>query len=305
MRAITHHYELFGLHLAVSGSLGGLPLRTIDERTNPDVTVVLERHDAVATPRDAALFHERAIGDETLEIWRREDVYFWVFPDDTRFAVDVTTSHIRVSWPEHFVVEDAVTYLVGPVLGFVLRSRGERPLHGSCVSTDAGAVVILGPAGAGKSTLAAAATSRDWDLIAEDVSVVTPGDGGYQVAPGLGFVKLWPASARRFGDLARLTPNWDKRYLSTGLVASSTRLREICVLERGEAIRKLRLPMREALTHVLANLYVPYLLDRAARRDDLAFFSELVEHVPVCRLTRTDRFEDLESLVDALEATDA
>ena len=78
------------------------------------------------------------------------------YGDGTEFVIDRPGSRVWATWPEPWTVEDAATYLLGPILGFVLRLRGVVCLHASAVAVGDRAVVLLGPSGAGKSTTAAA-----------------------------------------------------------------------------------------------------------------------------------------------------
>src|SRR5260370_13570117 len=56
-------------------------------------------------------------------------------------------------------------FLVGPVLAVLLRERGYLVLHGSAVERSGLTIAFLGPAGWGKSTLAAALSSRRGRLV--------------------------------------------------------------------------------------------------------------------------------------------
>jgi serine kinase of HPr protein (carbohydrate metabolism regulator) len=55
------------------------------------------------------------------------------------------------------------------MMGFVLLLRGCISLHACAVAIDDRAVAIVGPAGAGKSTTAAALADQGYSILAEDV----------------------------------------------------------------------------------------------------------------------------------------
>src|SRR5260370_17115886 len=59
-------------------------------------------------------------------------------------------------WPETSSLEDTCSYLLGPVLGYLLRLRGVTCLHASAVAFDNSCVAFVGTAGLGKTTTAAA-----------------------------------------------------------------------------------------------------------------------------------------------------
>src|SRR6185436_17962029 len=65
-------------------------------------------------------------------------------------------------------------HLVRSVTGAVLQQRGLLPLHASALLLGAGAIALLGPSRAGKSTLAAALARRGHPVLADDVVPVSP-----------------------------------------------------------------------------------------------------------------------------------
>ncbi len=74
---------------------------------------------------------------------------------------------------------------------------GLYPLHGAAVALDSRAVVILGPAGVGKSTLAAALVGRGHQLLADGVILIERSP--CRVAPTTTDVRLWPDAAQALG----------------------------------------------------------------------------------------------------------
>jgi len=59
------------------------------------------------------------------------------------------------------------------------------PLHASCVAHHGDAVLLLGPAGVGKSDLVLRLMGRGWDLVADDqVEVSADAEGLVAAAPG-------------------------------------------------------------------------------------------------------------------------
>src|SRR5689334_16113341 len=82
--------------------------------------------------------------------------YRFLYSDQTEFLVNKDGTEVWGKWPESLTLEDAATYLLGPVMGFVLLLRGIVCLHASAVIIGDQAIALLGPAGSGKSTTAAA-----------------------------------------------------------------------------------------------------------------------------------------------------
>ncbi len=68
---------------------------------------------------------------------------------------------------------------------------GTRHIHATCVATDAGGVLLLGPSGSGKSDLALRLIDRGAKLVSDDQVALRP-EGGTLIAatPGPLFGKL-------------------------------------------------------------------------------------------------------------------
>ncbi len=161
-------YTAYGLHLSSDVPIPGL----VASRALADVDVevwlytepswLVELADAVPE-----IFYispsESEQGTPTLTVWRfKGSEYFrLVYCDGTEFIVDGLGKKIRATWPDPLTLEDTTTYLLGPVLGFVLRLRGVTALHASAVAIGKQAIAFLGPAGAGKSTIAARFAERE------------------------------------------------------------------------------------------------------------------------------------------------
>jgi hypothetical protein len=91
-------------------------------------------------------------------------------------------------------------YLLGSCLAAVLQQRGVLPLHASAVQSARGAIVILGGAGAGKSSLAAAFVRSGLSLIADDLCAIVPDSDGWPVVlPGPRRLKLREDAVERLG----------------------------------------------------------------------------------------------------------
>jgi len=67
------------------------------------------------------------------------------------------------------------------VLTHVLATRNRFVLHGGAVVRDGRAVLLLGPTGAGKSTLAVGATATGWTVLSDDLVAVRLGDHGVEI----------------------------------------------------------------------------------------------------------------------------
>src|SRR5438270_8353143 len=103
------------------------------------------------------------------------EAYAIHYLDGTRFVIDGAT--ILCPLPPSSTPEDTATYLLGPVLAFVLRRRGTLALHASAVALGGRAVAIAAAPGGGKSTTAAAFAERGASILTEDVLPIEWRDG--------------------------------------------------------------------------------------------------------------------------------
>lgn len=141
---------------------------------------------------------------------------YWIrYQEGVNFLLRDSASRLSGSWPENYFFEDAVTYLLGPVMAFVAQMKGVTCLHGSAIAVDGGAVVLTGPQGAGKSTTAASFARAGFPIIADDLILLLEKDGEIVVEPSYPVLRLWPDSVTHlFGNedaLPRISPSWNKR----------------------------------------------------------------------------------------------
>ncbi|MGA8144869.1 MAG: hypothetical protein WB987_13355 [Candidatus Acidiferrales bacterium] len=199
-------------------------------------------------------------------------------------------------WPDHSSVEDAATYLLGPVLGLLLRLRGVTCIHASAVAFEDSSVAFVGAEGSGKSTTAAAFAQSGCAVLSDDVVALIEYDDGFKVAPAYPHVCLWPDSVRMlYGSpdaLPPFSPNWEKRRLGLGngelrFGEGALPLRAIYLLddrrsEPGPFIEAI--PARTAFLSLVANSYATNMLDSEMRVQEFKTFSRLVLGVPIRRL---------------------
>lgn len=296
-RSGPHYYAVYELVVETDEPFGEWPVPRTNSTATPDVRV--RWHEVLPQSDRASLLFQTSIGgSDVLRVFEAAGGSLWCYPDEASFWISRDGSVIQCAGPPHFSQEDLATYLLGPILGFVLRQRGRTILHASTIQVGPDAVAITGPAGAGKSTLTAALTTRGHTLIAEDVSVLD--DDAPRVAPGSPFIKLWPDSATRHGNLPLLTPNWEKRYLEATL-GSGRPLRRIYVLETADTVSSVPLRGRDALVALVDNAYLTYALSGEQRAGDLARFARLIDNVAVIRLQRSADYGDLDELCTIIE----
>jgi hypothetical protein len=159
------------------------------------------------------------------------------------------------------------------------------------------AIALLGPAGAGKSTTAAAFAQLGFPVLSDDVVPLAEDAHRFLVLPAYPHLRLWPDSVDSlFGSveaLPRLTPTWDKRYLDllgNGSSFQRERLPLGAIYFLGERSVEPRAPYveslspRDAVMTLVANTYVNYLLDRDMRAREFDMLSRVVQRIPIRRV---------------------
>jgi len=264
------------------------------------------------------------------------------YGDGTAIDVDLRQhpARIRAVIAPGQTLEDLTAYLYGPVLGFVLRSRGRLAMHASCVRIGDGAVLLAGPPGAGKSTTAAALALRGLSVVSDDLTALAlenchseraqrvtrhseraqrveesapascETEGAVCAWPAFDHLRLWPDGERivlgHSDRLERITPSWDKRRFpleSTAFADEPVPVRAILVLQPrrdGQRVQIQRLAPSRAVVTLATLTYANYLLDGAMRAQELVQLGALVRAVPVSALTPPAGREHLDALCDAI-----
>jgi hypothetical protein len=233
-----------------------------------------------------------------LRILREDEkgLFHLVYFDGMQFWMDRQGTKLWASWPSQSSVEEAATYLLGPVLGLLLRFRGVTCLHASAVAIGKSAIAFVGAEGAGKSTTAAAFTRAGYAAVSDDVVALVEREGAFFVSPTYPHLSLWPESVEMlYGTadaLPPFVPNWEKRRLSSDIGGArfedgALPLRAIYLLDE---IRDEPGPHAEAVTgqigllSLVANSFATNMLDSDMRSSEFSTLSSLVAKVPLRRL---------------------
>lgn len=204
------------------------------------------------------------------------------------------------------------SYLLGPVLGVVLRQRGRLVMHASGIDIRGRVAAFIGDAGQGKSTIAAALYERGYPLITDDLLAFHPinGTGAPMVAPGFPTLKLRPDALTAFGmhpDTLRSSHPLEEKYLhgaSRGFSLCARPLGSICVLTRGPEGGLEPLGAQASIAALLRHTSSPrpelVSVDDVPAR--LRQCADIINRVPIYRLTVPRSFEGLPGVVSLIES---
>ena len=294
-------YFLYGLRVLADGDVPGFA--PAPECETPDVRVYLGKvpswFDSVAEiVRQGDL--EKAQSPLTI-LEHNSEWWLLRYEDGTDFAIDQFGTEIWVRFRNDASLEDAATYLVGPVFAFLLRLRGTYCLHASSVAVGNSAIAITGSKGSGKSTTAAAFAKLGYRVLSDDLAPLAESGDGFLVHPGYPRLCLWPdAAGMLFGTLPRIVPLnggsdwWDKRYLDLAagdreFSSQPLPLDAVYILQERcnspEAPHLELLPPPAALIAMVTNIYGARLLDRPARAAAFEILGRLVNGTPVFSVT--------------------
>ena len=117
-----------------------------------------------------------------------------------------------------YLFGDAISLLLGYVLGTVMRLKGFMAFHASAIAIEGRAILLAGYSGTGKSTTAAAFSQRGYSILADDIAVLKPDRGKFWVQPGYPRLRLWPKSAKALNtsveELSKVFFFSNKRYFN-------------------------------------------------------------------------------------------
>ena len=257
-------YQVYGLRVRSE-----LPLPAMPASSDSEVDLVVRGCNGM--PRPATLQSSAMTLD-----WRQvEEGWRLRYQDRTDEALEFTFDReatrldIRCTLPD--LISDIVAVLIGPVLAAALHLRGVPVLHASAVVVGGKAILVAGPAGAGKSTLTAGLVARGAPLLAEDLAALTFGEEDISVQAGYPRLRLCPdatlVAGRAASELPRVfsasVPD-DKRWLDAadlagGFCATPVPLGAIYLLvprSRDQAAAEIvPLPSHRAGLALLGHLY--------------------------------------------------
>jgi len=255
-------------------------------------------------------------GESALRVWRIGNGAFLRLDyfDGAQFWLDSEAREVWATWPAALSLEDVATYLLGPVLGLLLRMRGVPCLHASSVVFGDFAVAFVGSEGAGKSTTAAALARRGHAVVADDIVALFEREGSFYVVPAYPYLSLWPDSVEIVYGADKKLPSFSPSYNKRRLLLEENKLRfqenplplgAVFLLgqrDRNAAVPVIEsLPPREVLIALLANSYATNLLDKNMRAREFESLGRLVTNVPIWRLRPHEDGSQISQLCDVID----
>ncbi len=203
-------------------------------------------------------------------------------------------------------------YLQGTVMGALLHQRGGIVLHASGIEADGGAILFAGASGEGKSTLAAALSTRGYPVVCDDVSHVSFNqDGRPLVSSDARRLKLTDesihATGLETGRREAVLANTHKTYVKPAKhwTSCDLPLRAIYLL-RSAAVNDAvvaRLPSALALNELRGNAHRPKIVLHTGQLPRyFASSVKILEHALVYVIERERDLSKLASIMDILEA---
>lgn len=266
-------------------------------------------------PNDAILRTDAltTCGQPYLGVWVEQDclrishhneagaVGFTLFDAPPKIQIEIAPNTLAV---------DVEAYLIGPVLGSMMRFLKRTCLHGAFLEIDGAAIGFLGAKGAGKSTTLAAAAMAGYAVIADDIGVLQPSGGDtWSIPPAYPCLRVWPQS---IADLALperavrgpVVSFSEKRYVDLTVppfsqVDSPRPLRALVVLEprEGSTYDLRRLSGAAGLVPLSAHTYAPHVGAPASWHRDLLTLAQVATQCPVFSLSVPDDLHALENQI--------
>ena len=145
--------------------------------------LVVDWSDDAGAPYAARLY--RSGDGSTFRLWIERTGWYVIEPDRPRITVPHAADGVG---------REERLWGIPALLCF--SRRGDLPLHAAVVEIGGVAVLLAGPSGAGKTTLAAAFAERGYRLLGEDLACVQL-DGAPAVVPGPAVLRLRQDTAGR------------------------------------------------------------------------------------------------------------
>jgi hypothetical protein len=315
-------YRVCGLTLISDASLPELtPLTDPESHGATGIRVRFGmRRDEEASPSHWFMSWTLPTGELWLSCAKETRGYRLRFPDLADFLVDFEGLEIACeAWPE--TPPATIRHLLlDQVLPLVLTLRGRQALHATAVLTPHGVCAFAGPAGAGKSTLAASFLLAGYPVLSDDCLVLDEDHQSILATPAYPGLRLWDDTLVALGEALRLSLP----------VAHYTSKQRVFALDQGGAFlsnphpvariyclewqsemkgaESLHNPIIEDLSHrdgfmkLITSTFLLDIADPMMLARQFHFLERVVSRVPIRRLRIPDTFLSLPAVRETILA---
>jgi len=244
-----------------------------------------------------------------LTIWKQYEVIkefliirFTNGQETAFFVSDKKGEKLNVYYHPDIAINDLYSYLLGPVIGCILRLKNKVCLHASVVNINQKAVAFIGEKTAGKSTLIAHFAANSYPILSDDIAVLSKESNVFLVSTGYPRLRLWRQSLAKIKafDIETLIPvveGTDKYYLPLNEISNNTwqfqdkplPLAAVVYLNSRNETADLalnKLNTLEGFLKLKGNVYADYMLDTPLLKKEFEFFGEISQQLPVLSLDR-------------------
>jgi hypothetical protein len=240
-------------------------------------------------------------GQPGLVCWTSADGAFYDFhyPEGIHFIMSRDGNRLWIRSAATVSNRDVLSYLLGPIMGLVLRVRGVVCLHASAVAVKQCALVFVGGSRAGKSTTAMAMGRLGYPIMSDDIVPIYQNSRLIYAQPAYPRMRLrqssLPALSNINPDLPALPQEAGNARLHLHLPSSGYSFQPdplpigaIYLLadrrdDSSPTCVKCSSP-QESIMSVVANTYATNFLDTSMRTTELQELAHLINSVPVRKL---------------------
>lgn len=175
--------------------------------------------------------------------------------DAAQLVVDLTTGAARGDFSEPVIAdrESFRLHVLHFALSAAIGGRGFLGLHAACIARSGRGILLRGASGAGKTVLAYAAASREFDMIGGSTTWVAPDEQTWWGMPGRTYLR--PSARALFPELGQAPSvridGTAKLAVTVKATVQRTRPAIIIHLERGEEGESRMWPIGESEAAVL------------------------------------------------------
>ncbi|HEX8173434.1 MAG TPA: hypothetical protein VF824_23060 [Thermoanaerobaculia bacterium] len=305
---MTHRYFAYGLgiesNVAIDGMLpphDGAPSLTLTFESGPPEVV------DGATPIHQSGLESFWNCGNGVRLLRYDNL--WAPGEGWSLRIDGERLRVRLS--ENVPFGDVLAVLQGPGLAALLHLRAVPLLHAAVIDAGGRAIAVMGEAGAGKSTTAAAFLRAGHAVLADDVAALDLRDTDVFVHGASSRVRIYAATARTLGWREELPPVFvseyndrEKRYLDGRTPPHTLPLAAIYLLRARRAGPAAidAVPAAAALPLLMQQTYAARFLDAAQRNALFRAWTRVAHLVPMRAVQAADALDALPQLVEAIVA---